>query len=86
MISSFVYLCALIYEKPHLELITCQKMHSLIFSFFKMSLTFFKTITKKKNGFETKTIEVVVKKLLLLQNDQTLIFVEDSKVSFFPFQ
>jgi hypothetical protein len=37
---------------------------------------------QKKNGFETKTIEVVVKKFLLLQNYQTLIFVEDSKVSF----
>ncbi len=37
---------------------------------------------KKKNDFETKTIEVIVNKLLLLQSDQTLIFVNDWKTSF----
>jgi hypothetical protein len=61
----------------HLDLITCQKMHCLIFTFFKMSLTFKKTITTTKNDFEIETIEVVVKKLLHFQSNQTLIFVED---------
>jgi hypothetical protein len=30
MISSFIYLCAVIFEKTHLDLITCQKTHCLM--------------------------------------------------------
>ncbi len=32
MILRFVYLCALIFEKTHLDLVTCQKMNCLILS------------------------------------------------------
>ncbi len=31
MISSFIYLCALIFEKTHLDLITCQKTQCFIY-------------------------------------------------------
>jgi hypothetical protein len=66
MISSFVYLCALIFEKTHLDLITYQKMHCLIFIFFKISFTLLKIVSQKnKIKFEIETIEVVVKKLLI---------------------
>jgi hypothetical protein len=57
MISSFVYLCPLIFEKTHLDLIT-RNRHCLIL-FLKMSLIFF-NCNKKKEGFEIETIEVVI--------------------------
>jgi hypothetical protein len=55
---------------------------SFDFHFFQNVLEFLKDYNKKKNNFETKTIVIVVKKVLFFQNDQTLIFVKDSRVSF----
>jgi hypothetical protein len=51
------------------------------FHFFQNILDFFKDCNKK-NDFEIEIVEIIVKKLLVLQSNQTLIFVEDSKVSF----
>jgi len=47
MISSFVYLCTLVFEKTHLDLITCQKTHYL-FKVAKEPIGLWKSQSVKK--------------------------------------
>jgi hypothetical protein len=52
MISSIVYLCTLIFEKTHLDSITRQKMHCLIFIFFKTSIAKSENADRNKRGLK----------------------------------